>query len=338
MDMFGRHSILKLFCLLLGLFFVAPIQAETYQCKDESGTPRFQDHPCDGAVAQPANQTSASSQTHSTTASGKHFLWQASAGNGTLYLLGSIHFGTSDMYPLPMVITSSFKQSDALVVEADILSADPVELAQMVSTKAMYQDGSTLHQYLSAETSARLQQVSVSLGIPVEMLDMQKPWFVSMSLTALALNKLGFSEDMGIDAHFLSLAKGKKKVIELEGMAWQLALFDQLTTEEQVMMLEETLREIEHGKEFFDKMLRYWRAGDGEGVQELFDEGVMSLKDSGRLNQIIMIDRNRSMTDKLHALAQQGGKYFVVVGAGHLPGDQGIVALLKQRGYRIEQL
>lgn len=325
--------------LLVGLMVVAmPAQAEVFQCKGDGGVTRFQDQPCIGFEPKLAQSTAASKQQQESAVSGKHFFWQANAGKGTLYLLGSIHFGTSEMYPLPRVITTSFKQADTLVVEADVLNIDPMQMAQLVSGKAMYMDGSNLRQHLSQQTWQRLEQVAASLGMPVEMLSLQKPWFASMTLTALALNKLGFSEDKGIDVHFLSQAKGKKKVIELEGMEWQLSLFDRLTNEDQILMLEETLREIEHGKDFFDKMLKYWRSGDGDGIQSLFDEGMMAAEGGERLNKLIMTDRNTSMADKLHRLAQQGGVYFVVVGAGHLPGKQGIVSLLKQNGYQITQL
>ncbi len=334
----GNRSVFNYVFLLLSLLFVAPAHAEVFQCKGDDGVVRFQDRPCHGLEpTMPGSSTTTAVQNKSV-GSGKHFFWQASAGKGTLYLLGSIHFGTSEMYPLPRVITNSFKLADTLVVEADVLNVDPVQMAQLVAGKAMYQDGSNLRQHLSQQTWQRLEQVAASLGLPIEMLSMQKPWFASMSLTALALNKLGFSEDKGIDVHFLSLARGKKQVVELEGMQWQLSLFDRLTAEEQVLMLEETLREIEHGKDFFDKMLRFWRAGDGDGIQGLFDEGMMAAEGGERLNKIIMTDRNRSMADTVHELAQKGGSYFVVVGAGHLPGAEGIVALLKQRGYQITQL
>ena len=325
--------------LLLGLLVVvAPVQAGVFQCEGNDGIVRFQDQPCVGLEPKFAQSILVSKQQQASKVSGKHFFWQANAGKGTLYLLGSIHFGTPEMYPLPRVMTTSFKRADTLVVEADVLNIDPMQMAQLVSGKAMYMDGSSLRQHLSPQTWQHLEQVAGSLGMPVEMMNLQKPWFASMTLTALALNKLGFSEDKGIDMHFLTQAKGKKKVIELEGMEWQLSLFDRLTNEEQVLMLEETLREIEHGKDFFDKMLQYWRSGDGDGIQSLFDEGMMAAEGGERLNKLIMTDRNRSMADKLHRLAQQGGVYFVVVGAGHLPGKQGIVSLLKQRGYQITQL
>ena len=318
------------FVLLLGLLFIAPVQAAVFKCADDAGMVRFQDRPC--ATAELVNVDSELDK------KAKHFLWQASAGKGTLFLLGSIHFGTSQMYPLPMVMTSSFNKSDTLVVEADIGNVDQIQLAQLLASKAMYPDGLNLRQHLSAETWQKLEQVAQSMGISVELLNMQKPWFVSMTLTALALKQLGFSEDKGIDAHFLSLAKGKKKVVELEGIAWQLSLFDQLTSAEQVMMLEESLRELDEGKAFFDKMLRFWSAGDAAGIQSMFDEGLMAEDSGERLNQLVMLDRNKSMAEKLHALAEKGGQYFVVVGAGHLSGAEGIVARLKQRGYQINQL
>ncbi len=337
MGMLGRHKIIKVFYLLLGLLFVSLAQAEVYRCKDGNGATRFQDQPCEGLAPVAIRSSSVAKQSLESDSPGSHFFWQASSGKGTLYLLGSIHFGTAEMYPLPMVMTSMFNKSDALVVEADILSVDPVQMAQLVASKAMYLDGSNLQQHLSEKTWIRLRDVSVELGMPVELLSMQKPWFVSMTLTALALNKMGFSEEKGIDAHFLSLAKDKKKIVELEGLAWQLALFDQLSTEEQVLMLEETLREIANGKAFFDKMLGYWRTGDKQGIQDLFKEGMLESPGSERLNKLIMTDRNKSMTDKLHAMADYGGSYFVVIGAGHLPGEEGILALLQQRGYQVDQ-
>ncbi len=321
---------IRFLAVLLGVFIAAPVQAQVFKCVDEAGVVTFQDRHCLDAEVAVGHSTDSETS--------KHFLWQASAGKGTLFLLGSIHFGTPQMYPLPMVMTSSFEVSDTLVVEADINNVDQLQLTQLLASQAMYLDGSNLRQHLSDKTWNKLEQVAQSMAVPIELLNMQKPWLASMTLTVLALKQLGFSEDKGIDAHFLRLAKGKKKIVELEGLVWQLSLFDQLTSEEQVMMLEESMREMDAGKAFFDKMLGYWKVGDAQGIQRMFDEGVMAEGSGSRLNQVLMLDRNKSMTDKLHTLAEKGGRYFVVVGAGHLPGRQGIVEILRRRGYQINQL
>lgn len=309
----------------LTLLSSSPLQAAIYRCADGNGGLLFQDRPCPGATAPAVADQ------------GKHFIWQATAGKGTLHLLGSIHFGTREMYPLPPVISATFDRADALVVEANILATDPVQLAQLVAATAIYRDGSTLRQQLSAATWQRLTEAAATMNLPLEMVNQQKPWFVSMTLSALALNRFGYSEELGIDRHFLSQAQGRKKIIELESMEWQLSLFDQLTAAEQVAMLEQTLRELSGGKAFFERMLRAWKSGDAAAVQALFDEGAVKEPGSERLNQLLILDRNRSMAATLEKLASQGGHYFVVVGAGHLTGDEGIIALLKRHGYQLSQ-
>lgn len=321
-------TIKPVWLLLLTLLFSGALQAEIHRCPDGNGGQLFQDRACPGETI-----TTAPSQIKSE----KQFFWQATAGKGTLYLLGSIHFGVATMYPLPAIMTSTFNRSDALVVEANILDINPESLAQLVAEKAFYRDGDTLKQQLSTATWQRLKEAATTFNISIEMLNQQKPWFVSMTLTALALNRFGYSEELGIDRHFLDQAQGEKKIIELESMEWQLSLFEQLTPQEQVTMLEETLGELKDGKLFFERMLHAWKRGDAAAIQSLLNESALKEPGAKRINQLIIIDRNHSMTQTLEKLAKQGGHYFVVVGAGHLAGDEGIIALLKQHGYRVSQ-
>ncbi len=331
--MHGYLNTLFTYGILSCLLWGGVANADIYRCAGDGGGMVFQDRPCSGAVvAVPDAAPIASAASAS-----KSFLWQAQVGKGRLYLLGSIHFGVPEMYPLPAVITSAFDASDTLVVEANILDVNPAALAQLVASKAVYHDGSTLRQQLSDNTWRRLSEVASGLGMPVEMLNVQKPWFVSMTLTALALNRLGFSESLGIDRHFLDRAQGSKTIVELEGMEWQLSLFDRLTAREQVLMLEETLREIDNGKRFFDRMLNAWKRGDSAAIQALFDEGLLNDPAAERLNTLLITDRNHSMTERLEMLAAGGGTFFVVVGAGHFTGNEGIIALLRQKGYSVSQ-
>lgn len=317
-----------LLMLLTLLWGVTAQAAAIYRCVDSQGRQLFQDRPCVGEkLSAPAAAVD----------QGKHFIWTATAGKGTLHLLGSIHFGAPEIYPLPAVITAAYDGAEALVVEANILASDPAQMAQLLAGKAFYRDGSTLQQHLGAATWRRLGEVAATLNLPLEMLNQQKPWFVSMTLSALALNRFGYSEELGIDRHFLNRAQGRKKIIELESIEGQLSLFERLTEAEQVAMLEETLRELDDGKAFFERMLRAWKRGDAAGIQALFDEAVVRGPEAERLNQLMIIERNRTMTAILERLASQGGRYFVVVGAGHLSGDEGIIAQLKRHGYQVSQ-
>ncbi len=322
------NTIITIGLLLLTALFSGISQAEVYRCVSANGSNTFQDRPCQGQTATaPLNQIKKE----------RPFLWQATAGKGTLYLLGSIHFGTPAMYPLPTIISTTFNNADTLVVEANILDVDPLSATRLFTEKALYHDGSTLQKELNATTWQQLTAAARTFNIPIEILNKQKPWFASMTLTALALNHFGYSEALGIDRHFLKQAQGQKKIVELESLEWQLSLFEQLTPQGQVAMLEETLRELKNGKSFFESMLHAWKSGDAEALQALIDESTPNDAHAARLNQLIITDRNHSMTKVLNRLANQGGHYFVVVGAGHLTGNEGIIALLKRQGYQVSQ-
>ena len=97
----------------------------------------------------------------------------------------------------------------------------------------------------------------------------------------------------------------------------------------------------ERGRGFFlmAQMVDYWRRGDAEGLARLvIEDELKKYPEFADLHRRMFDDRNRAMTGKVLEMQQKGGTYFVVVGAGHLVGDQGIVAMLKERGQSPRQL
>src|SRR3569833_3395984 len=78
----------------------------------------------------------------------RYLFWRGSSPGSTVYLLGSIHFGRPEMYPLSSAIDQAYARADALVVEADVTAIDPAQTAAWMAAKAMYRDGTTLAQHL----------------------------------------------------------------------------------------------------------------------------------------------------------------------------------------------
>lgn len=313
------------------------VQAAVFKCADASGKPLFQDRPCEGNAALAAAKTNVAPAAEVSRT--RNLFWKASAPGGTVYLMGSIHFGTPEMYPLSPAVTQAFTQSTALVVEADVLAVDPQQLAAIVADKAMYQDGSTLQGTLPPALWRRLTEVSAGMGMPAQLLERQKPWFASMTLTALALRQNGFNEELGVDHHFLKLAsQQRKRVIELESVKQQLDLFDTFSHQDQVRMLEQTLDDIGRGPEFLRELLTAWKGGDATRLDNLLNEEYRTDRAAQRMYRILIVDRNALMAGKIADLLRQGGAYFVVVGAAHLVGEESIVNLLRREGYRLEKL
>jgi uncharacterized protein YbaP (TraB family) len=150
--------------------------------------------------------------------------WKVTGADGTAYLLGSLHFGTAEMYPLSAPVNEAFERADQLVVEIDLGAMDPFAMLQWVSTEGAYTDGTTLADHVSSQVWTVLGQRAQQYGIPLELLAVQRPWLAAFTLTAMALGRKGFEEDLGVDRHFLSRASGRIPVIELEGFDYQMGL------------------------------------------------------------------------------------------------------------------
>ncbi len=356
--------------VMLLLVSLSPVQAtDIYRCKDGAGNTVFQDLPCEGGdtpviswsgsrsaapgissgkeplpplSAAPAVQGRASSQAVPAAVSDggdKHFFWQATKkGHGTLYLLGSIHFGRPEMYPLPAVIRDAFARSDALVVELDALNMNPMVMAQSFAAKGMYLDGGSLKGDVDNATWGRLTRVAADIGLAPEMLAMQRPWMAAMTLGAMSVKRAGFSEGLGIDMHFLKQARGKLQVIELESMAMQAQLLSSLPLDSQLAMLADTLRILEEGPAYYQRMVDAWQHGEVAALEGLVAESLSGDSAAAHLHKVMLDERNAGMVAKLTALSSRGQSHFVVVGAAHLIGSSGLVEMLRRQGYLVEQL
>ena len=321
--------------------------ASVYKCLDNNGSVVFQDRACSGDLFPATRSTAggiattpaASSQpTPESDQPGSAFFWHAQSTTGTVYLLGSVHFGREDMYPLPETVMKAFDNASTLIVEADVTALDPMQAGALLAGKAMYTNGDTLQSELDADTWERLTQVGTKLGLPPQLLNMQKPWMASMTLMALAVKQLGYSETLGIDMYFLNRARGKKQIVELEGLAWQTDLMASLSTTEQMLLLTDAIRMAEEGNIYFDRMITAWKQGNTAQLTALMEESFGNSPAAATLNKKMLTDRNAAMAAKIHNLASGGATLFVVVGAAHMIGDDGLVTHLRRQGYTVDQL
>lgn len=326
-----KCSVKRLLAVLVALFALATVQTTLGKCPDMSGIPA-QSRPC-GSV-----EAAKGSPDRSDIASGHHLLWTVSGPKGSAYLLGSLHFGKPEMFPLPAEITRAFDASQALVVETNINALDPAQIAKIVAAKAMYTDGRTLSQVLTPATWQQLDKVMKEFGATAQLVDRQKAWFVSLTLTSLALKRFGFDENLGIDNHFMKLADKKKPIIEMETFEQQLEFLNGFSEDEQEEMLKETFDDIEKGRAFLVETLNAWQAGDARKIDELLNEEFRNTnKTDEHMYRVLITERNAAMVAKLDRLLNKGGKYFVVLGAAHFVGRDGIVELLRDKGYHVRQ-
>ncbi len=267
----------------------------------------------------------------------KTFLWKIRSEATTVYVLGSLHFAKKEIYPLHQSIETAFDQSDFLVVEANVNDVGKVDV-QKLAGSALYPANDTLAKHLSAETYERVKKETGALGIPVELINKQKPWFLSMTLVALESLKLGFDPNYGIDKYFLKKAEGKKKILELESLDYQIELFSNFSDGEQELFLIYTLKDLNIMEQELDGLTRAWSTGDTKGMESILTRSLSEDKALSPIYEKLVYERNKKMASKIRDFLKAKETYFIIVGAGHLVGSEGIIELLKRDGYRVEQL
>lgn len=265
----------------------------------------------------------------------RNFLWKVSGKQSVIYLVGSIHLLTKDYYPLGPSLDTAFKDSDLLVEEADLGELEAPASQIKLLTRGMLPGGQSLDNVVSPSTYALVAKRVADLGMPIEPLKRFKPWMLAMTLVEFEWQKAGFDASLGLDKHFHDRAKVEGKMVQgLETVDYQISLFDAMTMEQQGRMLAESLKDGDSERANVFKLTDAWKAGDVATVEAVVLSDVM---DDPDLYQRLLVDRNRNWMPRLDAFLTRTGHTFVVVGAAHLVGPDGLVAMLKAKGYKVDQ-
>jgi uncharacterized protein YbaP (TraB family) len=267
----------------------------------------------------------------------KSFLWKVQSKTNTVYLLGSIHYLKKEMYPLDEKIEKAFEQSEILVVEADVSNIKKEDIQKLMEN-AFYTENDTLQKHLSAETYGLVKKKLEELGASLEVANKYQPWFLGLNLVSLEALKLGFDPNYGIDRYFLEKAAERKKILELESLEYQFKLFSALSEKDQGSFLLYVVKDIKVLEQELDKLVKAWTTGDEKRIELIMTKSIKEDKRLAPIYEKLVIERNKKMVSKIEEYLKEKETFFVVVGAGHLIGNQGIIELLKGKGFLPEQL
>ena len=263
--------------------------------------------------------------------------WLVESGSAQVYLLGSIHYADQSFYPLRAEIEKAFDAADHLVVEINIDEDKAQKYRELVLQQGSYKGEKTIRDAISEETFRQLQFHLRRLGMPLEMVQRQKPGMLVLTLTAVQVMKMGFMPEMGIDAYFLKRAlAGNKNIIELETIEEQMDIFLNITDGD--LLLRETLYSMDEAEVLMMDMMVCWKRGDIACLERiLFEDALDTYPAFASIYDTLFFKRNQDMANDIKAFLKNEGTYFVVIGAGHLVGDKGIPGLLKNAGYDVRR-
>lgn len=266
---------------------------------------------------------------------GRNLLYRVEGRDGaTVYMLGSIHLLTPDLYPLPRPMQDAYADAERVFFELDLAVAERAQQSMLL--RGMYPQGKSLRTELPAELFAEVERAAAAGGLPVQVLERMEPWMAGLMLSALEWQKAGLRPEHGIDHHFDQRARADGKPIgALETVEQQISLFDDTPADEQVNHLRSTLEDLPRTREMMGDVVAAWRAGDAAAIDSIMNEGM---EEYPGLFERLLVNRNAAWVPQIEEMLRGRDDVLVVVGAAHLVGEQGVVEMLRRRGFRVEQL
>jgi uncharacterized protein YbaP (TraB family) len=262
-------------------------------------------------------------------------LWKVQSSQNTIYLAGSIHVLQKHHYPLHHVFDDAFNESSRVIFEVDLDGQSSPRAQMNMLRKGLYLNGESLPNVLSPGSYATAKVKLTELGMPIEDFHRMKPWMAATAVMALELQKLGFESAYGVDRHFYEKAQAAGKDIQgLETVEFQLDLFDKLPLLIQEQFLLQTLEDLKTLDTQVSEMVKAWKHGNAQYLETL----LVGMDEYPELNQALVINRNNDWLPYIEEALQEKEPVFIVVGALHLLGKEGLIAALKEKGYIVQQL
>jgi len=259
-------------------------------------------------------------------------LWEISSpGASPSYLFGTIHSEDAGVIGLDPAVERAFTGCRQVILEVN-LDADAMVAG---STAMLLTDGRRLSEIVGESLFEQTAAALRTRGIPAAATEHMKPWAAATALS-MPVPETGRVLDVVL---FQRAQQAGKPLHGLETIAEQLEVFDGLPLEDQVGLLRDAVEQVAGLDAMLDELLAAYKRQDLAAMVAI-NEAAMATGDprlAGKFQRRLIVDRNHRMAERMEPWLQQGGA-FVAVGALHLPGEQGLLRLLEQRGYSLRSV
>lgn len=264
-------------------------------------------------------------------------IYKIQSETNTVYILGSIHVLAEEYYPLTRSFSYAYYNSQKVVFEIDpeiLFSPDSFSQHEKQYTLPK---GKTLETVLSPKTYGLVKQKIQALGGNIQDFQQYKPWVLYLTLSGRLDSSIDFRPELGIENHFYRMAKDAGKPTGgLETIQDQLNVFDTLPFSIQDALLQESLAAAgsKEREQAFLHMVKDWHQGNLNGLEQL----VESFKTYPLFYKKLLVQRNQNWIPQIELFLQEEKNVLIIVGAAHLAGQDGLLALLREKGHQVERV
>jgi uncharacterized protein YbaP (TraB family) len=261
-------------------------------------------------------------------------VWTVRDADSEMLIFGSVHVLRPGLDWRPDALDAALAKADDLWFELPIDAVSEARVSQLAASMGRLPEGETLSGLLSPEGAKRLEATAERLGVSMAVLDALEPWFAEVVLASAEFMKAGADANSGVEKSIAATAPASAQRRAFETPEEQIAIFDSTPRPQQIASLEESLREMKSNPNAYDELVGHWLAGDLTAL----DEDVLAplRKAAPGLYARLVTDRNARWIAELKTRMDGAGSTVVVVGVGHLIGEDGLPAQLRALGYSVE--
>ena len=264
-------------------------------------------------------------------------VWKVSKDGNHVYLGGTFHMLAKTDYPLPEAFEKAYKVSSTLLFETNIEALQSPKYQMQLMNAMTLQDGSTIKDKLSPETFAKLQAFFNERNLPAASFNYLTPTGVALTIAVMEYQRLGMNPESGVDPYYSNKAKKDGKTLEqLNTPEEQISFIATLGKGQENEMILQTLSDIEKLSTMLDDLKLAWRTGNLTKLNKDYLAPIQN--EFPDAYKALFVDRNNAWLPKIMRLLDDKEVEFVLVGAVHMAGEEGLIEQLKKSGCKIEQL
>ena len=261
-------------------------------------------------------------------------LWHVKGPKGEAYLFGSIHLLPKNLDWRTKQVDAAIKRADVFVFEVSTDSKAQAEIRELIAKEGMLAPGQSLRAMLAPASQTDYDAALAKAKLSPENMDREKPWLASLQLLIAEGTAKHYSADAGVDNAVMAIAAGRHKPSRyFETIEQQFSLLAGSTDKLQLSEFESDLKDFGQSDDDLGAMVDAWKNGQEDRLAGLMNA---DLADDPDMKKALLTDRNHNWVGQIETMLAEKRTFFITVGAGHLAGSDGVPAMLRATGYRVD--
>jgi len=261
-------------------------------------------------------------------------LWHVQGPKGEAYLFGSIHLLPKNLNWHTKQVNTAINRANVFVFEVSTDDQAQAEIRALIAKEGMLGPGQSLRAMLPPASQTDYDADLVKAQLSPESVDHEKPWLASLQLLIAEGTAKHYSADAGVDNAVMAIAARRHKPSRyFETIEQQFSLLAGSADKLQLSEFESDLKDFGQSDDDLGSMVEAWKNGQEDKLAGLMNA---DLADDPEMKKALLTDRNQSWVGQIETMLTEKQIFFITVGAGHLAGPDGVPAMLRAAGYRVE--